>query len=240
MAWSLNKKRFVNKTKLLIDGLSHLIYPAVCLICNDELASSENHLCSICHNDLPRTYFERYQEPSPMDKLFWGRVNIESTYSFLQYKGLGASKNLLSAIKYKNNPELANYFGVMIGRQIQFLDKPDVIIPVPLHSKKEFIRGYNQSHEIAKGLSEALHLPVKTSLIIRNEFTETQTKKGRYKRWHNVSGKFLVHPKINASKHILIVDDVVTTGATIESIVREIHKYDSKIKVSVVTLAIAL
>lgn len=233
------KISWLKRIKLSLDGFLHLIYPSACLICNDELSIDEIHICSICKQDLPRTYFEKYNNDSPMDKLFWGRVKVEHTYSYLLYKNLGSSKKLLTAIKYRNNPELARYFGEIICGKISFLDDVDVIIPVPLHRKKKFIRGYNQSEEISIGLATMAKIPLNNTLITRNEFTETQTKKGRYKRWLNVSGKFLIHPNISQYKHVLLIDDVVTTGATLESIIREIHQYNDEIKVSVVTLAIA-
>ena len=150
-------------------------------------------------------------------------------------------KQILS-LKYKNNPALGVHFGNRIGKelkQIELFDAVDGIIPVPLHPKKKFIRGYNQSETIAKGISDTTEKKLFTKLIQRTKHTETQTKKSRFERWDNVDKVFKVSPEIKKLKHIVIVDDVITTGSTIENIIQIIKAEHTEIKVSVVTLAIA-
>lgn len=234
-------KRYIKLGQLYFDGTVNLIFPSSCLVCDRELPSLTDNLCSFCISDLPRSYFETTQGPTSMDKLFWGRVDVENTYAYLLYNKLGASSSILTAIKYRNNPVLAIHFGQRIALTTleSFESVPEVICPVPLHPKKEFIRGYNQSAQLAMGFSEASGIPLNPSLIRRTAFTETQTKKGRFKRWSNVEGKFAVHGSISNYQHILIIDDVITTGSTLESIIREIKVINPNIKVSVVTLAIA-
>jgi len=114
-----------------------------------------------------------------------------------------------------------------------------VLIPVPLHFKKEFIRGYNQSEVLAKGIAEVLAVPVDIKSIIRNKHTETQTKKSRFQRWENVDSIFEVKPGLNKYKHVVLVDDVITTGSTMEALIQAINKHHPQLEISVVTLAIA-
>ena len=145
-------------------------------------------------------------------------------------------------MKYKNNPQIGWCFGEEIGRcliKIDALNNAEALIPVPLHYKKEFLRGYNQSMSLAKGVSAAIGVPIKKKLVKRIKNTATQTKKTRFQRWDNVDSIFSVRQSICNLKHVVLIDDVVTTGSTIETLVREINNVAPNTQVSVVTLAIA-
>ena len=231
----------VLKPLSIFKDLEHLIYPSACLACENELAVSEKHLCSICDNDLIRTSFHLFTEPTDTDKLFWGRVSIKSTYSHFYFKKDSSIQNVLFNLKYKNDQSIGEYFGKEMGKSISTMDlfkTADVLIPVPLHFKKEFLRGYNQSASIARGISEIIKIPVKSGYTKRVEHTATQTKKSRFQRWDNVNSIFAVHKSIKECKHVILVDDVVTTGATLEALVRSIKEVAPKIEVSIVTMAI--
>lgn len=232
---------FFKKLKIVSD-IENLIFPNECYSCEKELSRFENHLCSFCENDLPLTNFHLFDGESPTDKLFWGRVNITNTYSHLFFEKNKTSQTILFNLKYKNKPELGVYFGEKIGEniiKIKGLENIDAIIPVPLHHKKEFIRGYNQSEVLAIGINNILNKTLDLKTVQRTKHSASQTKKSRFQRWDNVNEIFKVSEKIKHYKHIVIVDDVITTGSTIESIIHAIRKKNPDILISVVTLAVA-
>lgn len=171
-----------------------------------------------------------------------GRVNIENIYSFLFYRKGNSVQSILHQIKYKGGKELASYLGCYYGKQLidhKNLEDIDFLIPIPLHKKKEKKRGYNQSEWLVKGFSEAIDKPYLTAVLIRSEFTETQTKKGRFNRWENVKDVFqVIQPELIKNKHILICDDVLTTGATLEAAIVKLKEVEG-VRVSVITLAVA-
>ena len=179
-----------------------------------------------------------------LNSKFWGKLSVKNTYSFLQFVKKGGVQNILHELKYRNNPELANYMGKWFANTVLLEsfkdDKPDLILGVPLHPIKQKRRGYNQADEIAKGLSEILEIPFSTKALARNTFTETQTKKSRFRRFQNMDGVFVVRaPELIKGKHIVLVDDVLTTGATLEIAGAEILKAEAAC-ISIVTIAAAL
>lgn len=224
------------------DDILHLIYPNLCLICTKELSKFEQEVCLNCREDFKFTAFENYLEPTSVDKLFWGRVTLESTFSLLYFEKEGATQEILHQIKYKGKQKLAIEMGKLMGEKILLNSKYasiDALIPVPLHSKKMHIRGYNQSEMIAKGLSEATEIPMNLEFLKRVVHAESQTKKGRFLRWDNIENAFEVAKDMEKElKHVAIIDDVITTGSTIESCVREIQKVYPEMKVSVLSLAV--
>lgn len=220
----------------------HLIYPKKCISCQGELSSTEEHLCSLCDSQLTPTRFNNFEGETPMDKLFWGRANVHSTYAHFYFQKKSSIQSVLFTLKYKNGQLLGKHMGEKIGSTLSksnFFEPNAALIPVPLHPKKEFIRGYNQSLSIAEGISIASNIPVDNKSVRRNTNNSTQTKKNRFQRWENVSGIFHVKPSLFKHRHLVLVDDVITTGSTIEALVKEIHEIDPSIRISVVTLAIA-
>ncbi|MBL7932489.1 MAG: ComF family protein [Bacteroidia bacterium] len=156
-----------------------------------------------------------------MQKVFYGRVPLANTWPYFLFEKSGKVQRLLHAIKYEDQKELARYIGAMHGKELfqkGLTENIDVIIPIPLHKKKLKSRGYNQSEWFAKGLGESISKPLDSGYLERTAFTSTQTRKNKYQRWENVEGIFkCLRPDELTNKHILLVDDVVTTGATIEA-----------------------
>jgi len=223
--------------------LLHVLYPQTCLICKNEFNQSKLAICPICSSELAYTYFEDYPEATNLDKLFWGRVNLEGTYALLRFKQDGATQQILHELKYRNNPEVGLHFGKEIGLKIKSLTKfsdADALIPVPLHPKKEFTRGYNQAEIICKGISESSGITIRKDLLKRISFTESQTKKGKTSRWDNMQDRFkLKDTNENGLKHLVIIDDVVTTGSTLETCVRILKEEFPEAKISIAVLAVA-
>lgn len=232
---SLAKLRVVN-------DLLHLVYPCTCVVCERELAPVESMICSFCSADLTYTDYHLFEEATPMDQLFWGRIPVVATYAHLHFKKSAGSQRILFNLKYKNKPGLGVHFGKEMGRRLISLpvfQDADCIIPVPLHHKKKFIRGYNQSEMLAMGISEESSIPMNKTLATRNKHTATQTKKNRFQRWDNVNSIFSIKRSIRKFRHVILVDDVVTTGSTLEALSRSLLEINPDLKISIVTLAIA-
>lgn len=232
----------MKKITQILENLISFFYPSLCVSCNQALKKHENHFCLTCLVNFPETKFHEL-DFNPLIYNFMGRVNVQNVYGFLFYRKGNCVQQILHEIKYKGGKEVAEFLGQYYGKQLYFsqkLTEIDFIIPIPLHKKKEKKRGYNQSEWIAKGLSEALQKPYLTDVLIRRDFTETQTKKSRFKRWENVKDVFVIDQgsKIEG-KHILLCDDVLTTGATMEAAIAKILAIEG-VRVSVVTLAVAM
>lgn len=224
----------------LFNDLFHLFYPRICSACNTSLLKHEDVICTNCLYSMPRAHLSLGKE-NIVDQLFWGRFPVESAGAYYYFRKGGHVQKLLHQFKYKNSPEIGVKIGQLYGEEIlqSGCAIPDIIVPIPLHPKKLIIRGYNQSERFGAGLSEALNIPMDTKNFIRNTFTETQTKKNRFERWNNVKDIFLcVDPDVFINKHILIVDDVITTGSTIESSAQKLLTYEN-IKISIASMAVA-
>lgn len=225
----------------LIDFFS-LVYPRVCLACGEGLLKQEECICNQCIYYLPKTNFHKLPE-NEVSKLFWGRVAIEHAAAFYFYKKQSKVQNLLHQLKYKGQKEVGIKLGKLYGIELIQDEKYqhfDYIIPVPLHPDKEKKRGFNQSEMFARGLSESMNVPCNTELLIRNFASETQTKKTKYKRWENVKSIFEIsQPEMLKGKHVLLVDDVITTGSTLEACAQHIVAA-SQAKVSIAAIACSL
>lgn len=222
--------------------LLHLVYPETCLCCDRELTQKQT-ICSFCQSNFRLTYFEKFEEPTSLDKLMWGRLEIVSTAAMLFFEKESSTQEILHAIKYKDKKDLAHEMGKIFGEKLlsnhEKYGQIEALIPVPLHPKKLFIRGYNQSELLANGMSESMKIPVFTDFLIRNTHTESQTKKSRFKRWDNVESVFEVAiEKYKNLKHIALVDDVITTGSTLEACVKKIKADLPHIQVSLLSLAL--
>lgn len=197
-----------------------LFFPETCCACGQSLVKNESVVCTECRYDLPYTHFH-LQPDNPVARLFLGRFPFKYAMACFYFYPQSKVQHLIHQLKYNNKPEAGFWIGEMYGNMVKDTLKeeaPDLIIPVPLHKKRRNVRGYNQSECIAAGLSAVLHIPVDTRSILRTTNTVSQTNKSRFSRYENMKDVFSVsRPDCLAGKHVLIVDDVVTTGATIEA-----------------------
>lgn len=221
--------------------LLDIIYPRSCEACNEALLGGENLICSNCLIDLPRTN-SHLQSIEKLSNRFWGKIPVSNNITFLKYSKKGKVQKLLHELKYRNKPEIGNFLGKIYGldlQQVEFSKKVDFLIGVPLHPTKLLQRGYNQADCIAEGLSKALNVPFDSLSVKRREYTETQTKKSRYERFLNVENIFeVIDIEKIKDKRIAIVDDVLTTGSTIESLGATLLNEGAK-EISVITIAAA-
>jgi len=226
----------------LWDDFISLLFPRKCYACGNHLVRNEKLICTECYVVIPRTNYHILTD-NPVAQLFWGRCMIEKAAAFSYYNKGSRIRKLIHSLKYKGIRELGYELGRIYGLSLDssgFMDDIDLIIPVPLHPEKERIRGFNQSEIISLGIADAANLPVEVKSLVRKKVSATQTKRSRYERWTNVEGIFeVIDPHAIAGKHILLVDDVITTGSTVESCVNELLKTEG-MRVSVVALAFAV
>ncbi len=217
----------------MLNTLVGLLFPNLCVGCNGVLLAAEQHICAHCINHLPETKFHTLPE-NQLEKAFWGRVNIERAYSFLVFRKQGIVQNILHELKYRNNPDLGVMLGQIYGSKLREYGMHfDAIIAIPLHEKKEKVRGYNQSDCFAHGLAQSLKCEHLKNVIVRDKFTETQTKKARFDRWLNVGDVFgIKSASLIQNKKVLLVDDVITTGATIEACAQPILEHTPHLSVA--------
>lgn len=201
-------------------GITSLFFPLICPGCGADLQRAGDQLCISCFNRLPITEFHRFPA-NPVEKIFWGRVPIRAACSFLYFTNHSIVQRLMHALKYDGNSEVGIFLGKQMGLNFLHSDRfsdTDAVIPLPLHPKRERKRGYNQAAVIAQGISEILGIPVINNVVVRNTETQTQTKKNRIERWDNIQGKFsILEASLLENKKLMLVDDVITTGATLES-----------------------
>lgn len=227
--------------KKYLQSLTQLVYPNLCIICSECLVVGETGICHECLAGMPRTNYHR-QPDNEMERRFWAKVPIEAATAFYFFTKGSPYQHLLHELKYKDNKQI----GEVLGRYaaVDWLDTPrfnvfDKVVPVPLHPKKLALRGYNQSECIAKGIAQVLETTLDTQNLIRTQQNTTQTRKTVYERYTNTEGIFSVtDSEAFANKHILVVDDVMTTGSTLEACIQALIKCPGT-KVSVFTLALA-
>lgn len=233
--------RKIIKTKIAkgVDSLLDFIYPRFCVCCNERLSIHEDVLCAKCLLKLPRYRFHSIEE-NEITQLFWGLAPVQRGLSLFYYSRLSDYSRILASLKYANRPEIGEYMGRIMAEEFQrhgFFQGIDLIIPIPLAKKKEKQRGYNQSEWIAKGMAAITHIDMNTDCVIRTKSTVSQTSLSADKRVESVRGVFeVIHPDKIIGKHILLVDDVLTTGATLLSCAETIAQYP-QIKISIATLA---
>jgi len=221
--------------------LTELLFPRLCVVCSDKLIEQEQWICLHCLHHIPRTNFHLNPD-NQVARLFYGRIPIEFATSFFYFSKGSKYQNLLHSLKYKGMKEMGEEIGKHFG--IDLLQSPDfssvdVICPVPLHPQKEKKRGYNQSWWIALGMARQMQKELSDDNLKRVTATETQTRKSRFARWQNVEGIFeLSNPEAFSGKHILLIDDVVTTGSTLEACAQAILS-KTNARVSIATLATA-
>ena len=225
-----------------IDDLKELLFPRYCKVCRRRLAHNEQHLCVSCLLELPRTHYERTPNNLLMQHFMeWPEVVAATAYFY--YDKEGRYSNLIHHLKYYDHPEVGTYLGRLAATELQasgFFEGIDLIIPVPLSKNKLRKRGYNQCDYIAQGISQIIGADLHTHCIERTVNTDTQTRKSRSERWKNTEKIFQVtHANTLKGKHILLVDDVATTGATLHACTSAILKVPN-VRISVFTLAKAL
>jgi ComF family protein len=223
----------------LWDDLISLLFPRLCYGCGNYLMRNEKLICTECYILIPRTNYH-LKPDNPVSQLFWGRCMIEQAAAFSFYTRDSRIRKLIHQLKYKGIREVGPELGRIYARTLKssgFLNDIDIIIPVPLHPSKKRQRGYNQSDLISLGISEVSGIPMESELLVRKTVTKTQTRKTRYDRWINVEDIFRVTDQDRIKDmHILLVDDVITTGSTLEACASELLKVEN-VKVSVAALA---
>lgn len=227
------------KAWTILTDVWHLFFPATCAMCHDTLLGQENYICTHCLLNLPRTNLHLHPE-NRIEKNYWGKFPICKASAYLYYSKGNSVNNLLYELKYYGKQQLGVYLGQIMATDLLssgFFDGVDVLIPIPLHPKKQKKRGYNQSECLAKGVSAITHIPIDNIHVERIVNTNTQTHKLRSDRWLNVQGIFnCSQPNAFVNKHVMLIDDVQTTGATITACADALKKIPG-IRISVLTLA---
>jgi predicted amidophosphoribosyltransferase len=205
----------------LADSIVSLFYPSLCAICGEPLRGREEHLCLRCFLDLPKTNYLFLTDNQAVER-FSGKIPVVKAAAWLYYNKGGITQKLVEEIKYHGNIGLGEWTGAQMARgAIGFFEGIDLLTPVPLHSSKERKRGFNQAEAIAKGVSAVTNIPVLAKNLRRTRANPSQTTKGLFERWKNTTGLFeTVNPDLFENKHLLIIDDVLTSGSTIESVAR--------------------
>lgn len=224
-----------------LGDLLWLVYPELCVACEKPLNMGENCLCTRCRFHLPKTNFH-LQPENPVIKHFWGKAKVEGAASYFLYTKGEKVQRLIHLLKYRRRKDIGVVLGELYGydlRKTKNFSSVDVIIPVPLHPQKLRKRGYNQSECFAVGLSQSLKKTCDTKSLLRNTFTETQTRKHRFERFENVNRVFSVaRPQEIINRHVLLVDDVITTGSTLVACAEAILEQPGT-RVSIATIAYA-
>lgn len=225
----------------LIDDFLSLLFPRSCEICGNSLCKNETLICTYCLGKLPYTHWHKDEE-NPLYAVFWGKIPVQGVTAMFYFHHGNRVQTLLHKFKYKDVRELGIYVGKRYGTQLKDaspFDDVDLVIPVPLHPKKQKIRGYNQSEMFALGLAQTMNIEAVSNNLFRKIASETQTRKTKIERWENVKDIFgVTNPDELIGKHILLVDDVITTGSTLEacaSVLLEIP--DLKISVAAIAAA---
>jgi ComF family protein len=204
----------------IFTDLLHLFYPHVCNGCGSDLLTEDNLLCAKCISQLPHTFYAQHAG-NPIEKRFWGRIPLNAANAEFYFAKESLIQHLIHQLKYKNNKAIGKYLGSIMANSLlesNRFNNIEGLVPLPLFPQKERKRGYNQAAIICEGMSEVMDVPVLKDTLLRQRFTETQTKKHRQERWENVEGSFVVKNEATIrGKKLLLIDDVVTTGATFEA-----------------------
>lgn len=213
--------------KTILRNLIQLFFPNLCVVCNEKLVDGEQHICIGCLSNLPKTAYH-LQKDNRLEDFFAGRILFQRIAAYTYFIHEGSVQKIVHELKYNNNPAIGQYIGELCGNEIKesdFVSDIDLIVPIPLHPKRLKQRGYNQSLEISKGISKKTNIPINSIDLIRIVNNKSQTQHSRDERWKNVENIFaMTNPKVFENKHILLIDDIITTGSTIESCAKELLK----------------
>lgn len=221
----------------LIKDFTSLIYPKLCITCGNDLGGREELMCSQCEYDLPKTMFHQ-ETDNPVEQIFWGRTIVEQATAFFFYMKGSRYQKLIHDLKYRGKKHIGQKMGRKMAMELMntTFEEVDAIVPVPLHPRKERKRGYNQSEWIARGISEVFEAPVVNNSLYRKMNNKSQTKKSRFDRWQNVKDVFALKNENDfKNKHVLLVDDVITTGATVEACINQLLNCEN-CRVSLISL----
>lgn len=222
-----------------ITRILDFISPRLCVVCGQRLAPTERSLCAVCLFHLPRTNFHLKPLDNPMAQLFWKLTNVQKAAALFYYQPHSETAQLVYRLKYNNRPDIGEDIGRVMANELQatdFFSDIDVLLPVPLASKRLRQRGYNQSEQLAKGISDITHLPIVTKALRRKHFQQSQTTLNRWQRQENVEDTFWLKDGSQLQdKHVLLIDDICTTGATLISCANTLKDIEG-IRISVLTL----
>jgi ComF family protein len=225
----------------MLNALLNLFFPKVCYGCNNYLNDNENDICISCRHSLPVTNFH-FNDDNTVLKTFYGRVKVEHATALLRFEKKGIVQHLIHELKYKGKEQIGVLLGNWLGGELATVDaykNIDLVIPVPLHPKKLRKRGYNQVAKFGQQIAEALNVAYKDDVLLKVTNTESQTLKTRLFRWNDTDELFtLKNTKSIENKHLLLVDDLITTGATMEACIRVLNQVPTA-KISVASMAIA-
>lgn len=223
----------------MLEPLFNLFFPKVCYACGDAINGAVQHICLSCRGDLAKMNVQDFTN-NKIQHLFSGRLELEKANAYLKFEQHGKTQHLLHVLKYKGVKEVGITLGELAATELiegGFFEGIDVLLPIPIHRVKAKKRGYNQSHFIAEGISNITEIPVDITSLIKNTNTKSQTKKNRFERFENVSRTFeILQPKQLEDRHVLLIDDVVTTGATIEACGNTLRNING-IQLSLLTIA---
>ncbi|MDH6306082.1 ComF family protein [Parabacteroides sp. PF5-5] len=227
--------------KKIWDNLLSLFFPKLCLLCKVPLVQGEEHVCLLCLCDLPHTGFH-LQEENPVFHLFTGKTSVVRAAAWLYFEKGGKVQRIIHSFKYHDNKDLARQFGRQMAIALQsspYYKETDVLLPVPLHPRRERKRGYNQSEWICRGMASVWNKPLCTDVLRRKTASATQTNRSLYDRWLNMQEIFVLHNEHSLEgKHILLIDDVVTSGSTLSACANLLLTIPN-VKVSILSLAVA-
>ena len=222
-----------------ITRILDFISPRLCVVCGHRLAPTERSLCSVCLFHLPRTDFHQKPLDNPMAQLFWKLTNVQKAAALFYYQPHSETAQLVYRLKYNNRPDIGEDMGRVMANELQatdFFSDIDVLLPVPLASKRLRQRGYNQSEQLAIGISDITHLPIVSKALRRKHFQQSQTTLNRWQRQENVTDTFqLKEEHLLQGKHVLLIDDICTTGATLIACANVLKTIEG-IRISVLTL----
>jgi len=224
----------------MLNAVVNLFFPKVCYTCNNELLDFENYVCTKCRHNLPITNFH-FDNNDAVEKVFYGRVKVENATSLLRFENKGIVQQLIHNLKYKGYEDIGIFLGEWLGNELKTIETYhdiDIVIPVPLHKNKLKKRGYNQVDKFAQEIARALAVSFNDKALIKITSTKSQVSKKRFARWQLTDELFAInHVDQIQNKHILLVDDIITTGATLEACIN-VLKTAKNVKISIATMAI--